>query len=193
MRISDAKVLYATRITNLEEDVFEGRIQDVTSHRIFTSKEKHLDVKPSDLRERWQIGLGAPNKTLKATIQRILRLAIIPISRGYRSNHMFERPHIKGTIFTYTTTERYKYLDSNRYAQVFPNDYFLSASYPIYKKSLSMQGQRAFITDFGVMGRLVFLWIERPDCKGDEFHERSTGARDRTTCHQSILPQPIQG
>ena len=131
MRISDAKVLYATRITNLEEDVFEGRIQDVTSHRIFTSKEKHLDVKPSDLRERWQIGLGAPNKTLKATIQRILRLAIIPISRGYRSNHMFERPHIKGTIFTYTTTERYKYLDSNRYAQVFPNDYFLSASYPI--------------------------------------------------------------
>ena len=41
VRIADAKVTDATRITDLEDDVFEGRRQDVRSHRNFTSKERH--------------------------------------------------------------------------------------------------------------------------------------------------------
>ena len=36
VRISDAKVPDATRITDLEEDVFEGRRRDVPSHGTFT-------------------------------------------------------------------------------------------------------------------------------------------------------------
>ena len=49
--ITDAKVPYATGITNIDEDVFEGRRQDITSHRTLTTKERHLDVNTSDLRE----------------------------------------------------------------------------------------------------------------------------------------------
>ena len=81
VRIAEAKVPNATRITDIEEDIFEGRCQDVPSHRTFTSKERLLDVNPYDLSEIWQIGLGAVTKTLKVTTQRMLRLSIMPISR----------------------------------------------------------------------------------------------------------------
>ena len=57
VRIANAKVPDATRITDLEEDIFEGRRQDVPSHRTFTSKYRHLDVNPFDLSKRCHIGL----------------------------------------------------------------------------------------------------------------------------------------
>ena len=72
---------------------------------LFTN-ERHPDVNPSDLSERWQIGLGAAAKTLKATTQRMLRSAIMPIARRHRVDCMFERPRIKGTIFTDTMAGR---------------------------------------------------------------------------------------
>ena len=51
--ITEAKVPDETRITNLEEDVFEGWRQDVPSHRTFTSKEIHSDVNPYYLSKIW--------------------------------------------------------------------------------------------------------------------------------------------
>ena len=108
VRIDDAKVSDATRITDIEKEVFEGWRQDILSHRNFTSKERHLDVSQSDLRKIFQIGLGANTKTLKSTTQRMLRLATMPISRRYMTDRMFERPQIKGKIFTDTMVGRYK-------------------------------------------------------------------------------------
>ena len=35
---------------------------------------------------------------------------------------MYERPRIRGTIYTNTMGERHKSLDGNRYTQVFVND-----------------------------------------------------------------------
>ena len=80
MRITNAKVPDATRITNLQEDVFEGQHQYLPSHRTFTFKERHSDVNPYDLSERWNIGLGAATKMFKETTQRILKSAIMHIS-----------------------------------------------------------------------------------------------------------------
>ena len=122
VRIADTKVSYATRITDIEEEVFEGWLQYIPSHRTLTSKERHFDVNPSKLSKRWQIGLGAATKTVKAATQRMLKLAIFPISIQYKVDCMFEQPHIKGTILTDTMVGWYKSLDRNRYAQVFAND-----------------------------------------------------------------------
>ena len=75
---------------------------------------------------------------------------------------MFEWPCIKGEIFTYTITGRYKYLYSNRYAQVFTNNYFFDVVHPMEKKSISGQVLREFISNTGVMDRLV--------CDGSKEH-----------------------
>ena len=118
MRNYNAKVPDVIIITDIDKIVFEGRYQDVPSHRNFTSKERHLDENPSDLRKRLQIVPGAATNTLKATTQRILRPSSMTISRGYRSNRMFERPCIKRTIFIDTMAGRYKSLDGNQYRVV---------------------------------------------------------------------------
>ena len=44
-------------------------LQDVSSARMFQSKESHSTVTPSDLSERWYIGLGQVTQTLKVTTQ----------------------------------------------------------------------------------------------------------------------------
>ena len=62
MIIVDAKVLDATRISDLENNVFEGWRHDVPSHRTFTWKERHSYVNPSELRKRWWIRLVASTK-----------------------------------------------------------------------------------------------------------------------------------
>ena len=90
MIIANAKVSHATKINDIDEDVFEGRSQDVPSHRTFTYKDRHPYVNPSDARERCQILLGAATKMLNATIIMMLLLAIIVISIQYRYNRMFE-------------------------------------------------------------------------------------------------------
>ena len=125
VRIADAKVLDATKIIDLDEEVFEGQRQEVPYHRTLTLKEKHSDVNPYYLGEICMIGLCSATKTLKVMAQSMLQLAIMNISRQYRSNRMFEIPRIKGWIFTDTMTGQYNSLDVNRYSQVFNNDYFL--------------------------------------------------------------------
>ena len=60
-----------------------------------------------------------------------------------------------GVILTDIIEGPYKSLDSNRYAQLFANDSFFTAAYPMANKSLAGQGLREFISDFGVMDHLV--------------------------------------
>ena len=82
---------------------------------------------------------------------------------------MFERPHIKGEIFTDTTAGWYKSLDGNRYVQVFTDYSFFAATYPMEKKSLAGQGLREFISDFGVIDRLVCDRSKDQTSKGTGF------------------------
>ena len=82
---------------------------------------------------------------------------------------MFDQPRIKGIIFTDTMIGRYKSLDVNSYAQVFSNDYFFTATYHMDKNSLSGQGLRGFISDFGFMDRLVCDISKDHTSKGTDF------------------------
>ena len=104
---------------------------DVKTHSLIGPSvlKENSDVKPSELNKRWQ--------TLKATTQRMIQSDIMPISRQYRADRMFEQLRIKGTIFTDTRAGRYKYLDRNHYVQVFSNKNFFADAYPIYKNSLA--------------------------------------------------------
>ena len=62
------------------EVTLPSTLQDVPSARIFQSKERHSTITPSDLSERWYIGLGQATQTLKATSQRLMRSAILPLA-----------------------------------------------------------------------------------------------------------------
>ena len=146
VRIADPNITDAKRINYSDEDAFKGQRQDVPPRSTFTSKDRH---------PQWQIELGATTNKLKAKNQRMLRSAIITISRKYRSDRMFKRPRTKGTIFTDTMEGRDKSLDGNCYAQVFVNGHFFAAAHPMEKKSIARQGLREFIGNFLGYGPLV--------------------------------------
>ena len=55
---------------------------------------------------------------------------------------MFERPHIKGEIFTDTMTGQYKSLDGKHYTKLFAHYYFFADPYSMEKKILAAQGLR---------------------------------------------------
>ena len=54
-------------------------LQDVPSARTFQSKECHSTVTPSNLSERWYIGLGQATQMLKVTTQWLMCSAILPL------------------------------------------------------------------------------------------------------------------
>ena len=64
---------------------------------------------------------------------------------------------------------RYNSFDGNNYAQVFANNSFFAATYPMDKKSLAGQGLRDFIDDFEVMDRLVCNGSNEKTSKGTDF------------------------
>ena len=95
------------------------------------------------------------------------------ISRKYRSDRIFKRPHIKGAIFTDTISGQYKSFDGNRYAQLFAKNSFFLDAYTMKKKSLSGQGLGEFISNFRVIDHLVCYGSKDQTSKGTDFMKES--------------------
>ena len=139
----------------ITEMTMPSTLQDIPSAQTFQSKERHSSITPSDLSERWYIGLGQATQTLKVTIQRLMRSTILPLARRYRADRMFIRPCIRSTIYTDTMNGRYKSLDGNKHAQIFANESFFAIAYPMQHKTSVGQALKQFISDFGIPDKLV--------------------------------------
>ena len=130
-------------------------LQDVPSAQTFQSKERHSTITPSDLSERWYVGLGQAFQTLKVTTQQLMHSTILPLARRYQADRMFIRLHIHGNIYTDTMNGHYKSLDGNKHAQIFANESFFATAYPMEHKSSTGQVLKQFISDFGIPDKLV--------------------------------------
>ena len=130
-------------------------LQDVPLARTFQSKERHSTVTPSDLSERWYIGLGQATQMLKVTTQWLMHSTILPLAWQYHADRMFIRLCIRGTIYTDTMNSRYKSLDGNKHAQTYANESFFATTYPMEHKSSASQVLKQFISDFHIPDKLV--------------------------------------
>ena len=137
------------------EIAMRSALQDVPSARTFQSKERHLTITPSNLSERWYIGLGQATQTLKVTIQWLMCSAILPLAQQYCVAWMLIRQHICSTIYTDTMNGRYKSLDGNNHAQIFANELFFATAYLMEHKSRAGQALKQFISDFSIPDKLV--------------------------------------
>ena len=63
---------------------------DVPDKRTFISKDRHPNITPEILANRYGIGLKYAMVTITATTQRGTRLAILPIARRYRADRMYQ-------------------------------------------------------------------------------------------------------
>ena len=151
-----------------DEDMDPGQ-SDIPILTTFQSTDRHSDVTPQSLSERWGISLAAATKTLQKTTQRFLRSAILPLSRRYRVDRMFTRKTLNGDWSTDTMDGRCKSLDGNKYAQVFANKAYFSRIYPMDSKAKAGDALRLFCQEFGVPERLTFDGSKEQTGKGTEF------------------------
>ena len=71
-------------------------------------------------------------------------------------NRVWERKQLYEMLNTNTADDRIKPLNHNRFAQVFANDDFFTAVYPIEHKAQACEVLSRFIFDYGIPDRLVF-------------------------------------
>lgn len=153
----------------LRDESIDPGVSDVPELHTFQSSDRHTDVSPADLSERWNISLSTAIQTLKKTTQRFLRSAVLPLSRRYRADRVFERKTLAGTWSTDTMDGRSKSLEGNRYAQVFANKSYFSRIYPMDRKGKAGDALRLFCQEFGVPERLTFDGSKEQNGKGTEF------------------------
>jgi Reverse transcriptase (RNA-dependent DNA polymerase) len=130
--------------------------QDVPLRRTFVSNERHPEITANELSERWGIGLTQAQNTIRITTQKGTRSAILPLSRRYRADRVFEKPLLRGDYYTDTMDGRCKSLDGNKFAQVFASKDLFATAYPMESKSHAGEGLRQFVQDFGRPEKLTF-------------------------------------
>ena len=63
--------------------------KDLKPPHTFLSSERHSSVTPEDISEWWYISVHQAKMTLNATTKKLVRSAIMPLSRRYRVDRMF--------------------------------------------------------------------------------------------------------
>ena len=168
-QISSLQQVPSSQETLLRDDKIDSGSSDIPMLNTFQSTNRHTDVNPQQLSERWGISVNTAAHTLKHTTQKFLRCAILPLSRRYRADRVFTRKTLSGDWSTDTMDGRGKSLDGNKHAQVFSNKHYFSQIYPMDKKSKAGDALKLFCQEFGVPERLTFDGSKEQTGKGTEF------------------------
>ena len=109
-------LLVPTRVSN-------GPLADdqLLAPKTFISNERHSNTSPEDLSEAWGISVQQAKMTLDATTQRHGRSAIMPLSRRYRLDRMYEPKRLRCQMSSDTMDPHCLGMHGDRYCQVFGN------------------------------------------------------------------------
>ena len=128
---------------------------DVPTPRTLVSKEKNLVVTATKLSEQWLIGLAQAIATLKSTTQKIVRSAVLPLGKRYKSGRLYHLPCLPGDWYTVNLHDRTNSKSGNKYGQLFANSAYFAAIYPMDTKKKVGEALSVFCQEFGVPERLT--------------------------------------
>ena len=129
---------------------------DIPAARTFISSNRHPQVTSENLSERWNIGLQQAKQTMQVTTQKGVRSAIMPLSRRYRTDLMYQQRKLRNQKFyTDTLFGKYKSLTNNTCIQIFANESQFVKAYPMETKAMAGSALRQFVRDYGVPERLT--------------------------------------
>ena len=74
----------------------DDALGDIPTRQTYSSTDRHSKISAEVLADQFGIGIDRANATLKATLQRGTRSAIIPISRRFRADRQFGVKRLKG-------------------------------------------------------------------------------------------------
>jgi hypothetical protein len=141
---------------NGQEEEQADILTDIGLPRTFLSSKRHSSTTPEDLSERWGLSLAQATLTLKATTQKLVRSAVMPLARRYRADRMFDVRRVHGMMSTDTMDARCKSIHAEKYLQVFGNKEFFVEAYPIKRKADCHEGLETFVREYGAMEQLIY-------------------------------------
>jgi hypothetical protein len=130
-------------------------LSDDSNRNIFRLKSKYLDKKSikyaEQLVKKWHVGLYTANRTVKVTMQKVVKQALHPISRRYRTKQTKMRYNsLNSRFYSDTMIADCKSLNQNKYAQVFVNSECYSKIYPMISKGHAGYALGTFLRDVGI-------------------------------------------
>ena len=137
--------------------------------KTFISSKRHSNTTPEDLSEAWGISVGQAKLTLEATTQHHVRSAIMPLSRRYRTDRMFEPKRLLGEMASDTMDPRCDGMHGYKYCQVFGNKKMFCEAYPIEKKSNCADALNKFIRDYGAPEVMITDGSKEQTAKGSKW------------------------
>ena len=87
----DATLIDLNKGRTINEVTYDPNTLDAPIRRTFVSRQRGQRATEEDVAERFGIGVNRARATLNATLQRGTRSAILPLSRRYHADRMFER------------------------------------------------------------------------------------------------------
>ena len=153
--VSQIRVRSSRQISTLQVD---DSMSDVPSRRTFVSAKRHTKLTADSLSELWGIGLLRAHDTLKATTQRGVRSAILPIGRRYRADRMYQVKRLGSKFSTDTLYADIKSLRQNTCAQIFTHKCGVRIAYPMRAATGDSIGHSLlnFAHDYGAPDELIF-------------------------------------
>ena len=154
-----------------EGPLSEDKLRDPN---VFLSYNRHSNTTPEDLSEVWNISVEQEKLTLDATTQYHARSAIMPLSRRYRTDLMFEPKRLWTDMGTDTMDPRCQGLHGDKMCQVFGNKQMFVAAYPTpSKKSVDIdEALKKFITDFGAPTTMTMDGSKEQTSRNSAFNGR---------------------
>ena len=145
--------------------------EDLKPPKTFISKKRHSSVTAEDLSDRWCISVKQAQLTLDATTRRLIRSAIMPLSRRYRVDRLFGIRRLDYEISTDTIDGKVKTIHGLRYAQVFGSKEFFVAAYPMWSKADAGDMLDDFVREYGAPKLLKFDGSKEQCGKNSKFQQ----------------------
>lgn len=169
----NAKIM---RMKSYEANLAEGPMtrDNLKEARTFLSSQRHSNTTPQDLSEVWGISLEQARMTLEATTQHHVRSAIMPLSRRYRVDRMYEPKRLRCNMGTDTMDPHCEGLHGDRQCQVFGNKEMFTAAYPTSsgKASDIDEALKRFLQDYGAPETLTMDGSKAQTSRGSAFASR---------------------
>ena len=137
---------------------YDDTLEDLPTRQTYTSTERHAKVSAEVLADRFAIGIERAHQTLRATLQRGTRSAILPIGRRYRADRQFRVKRLDGKFATDTLWAKTKSLRGNVATQIYSNKNGFSVAYHMTKANNENVGHslQSFVNDYGAPEHLTY-------------------------------------
>jgi hypothetical protein len=85
----------------------------------------------------WGISKKQAHKTIRVSTQQGVRSAVVPLSRPYKSDLIYNTPRLGGRWYSDTIISNIKSIEGNTCAQIFVDDKHFVEVYPMEAKAMA--------------------------------------------------------